>query len=149
MKVRDVMTTTVTTLQAGTPIQAAAATLVSHGHSAAPVIDHTGALVGVATEADLVRGRIAPDGWQVELDPEAVVSTVMTREVLAAAPDDDLADVVARMLDDHLRAMPVVEHDAVVGILTRRDVLRLVAHRRLQSEEAWSGRTEMASHDRG
>ena len=149
MKVRDVMTTAVTTLRSDTPVQVAAARLVSHGHSAAPVVDSDGGLVGVVTEADLVRGRIAPDGRRVEIEPEAVVAAVMSHGVVAAEPDDDLADFVARMLDEGRRALPVLDSGRVVGIVTRRDVLRLVAHRRLQSEEAWAARMALASHDRG
>jgi CBS domain-containing protein len=149
MKVRDVMTTAVTTLRSDTPIQAAAATLVSHGHTAAPVVDSAGALVGVVSEADLVRGRIMPEGWQVEVEPEAVVAAVMSHGVIGATPEDDLADIVARMLDEHLRAMPVLDEGRIVGIVTRRDVLRLVAHRQLLSEQAWTARTAMASNDRG
>jgi CBS domain-containing protein len=45
--------------------------------------------------------------------------------------------------------MPVIDEGRVVGIVSRCDVLRLVAHRQLQSEEAWMERTGLASHDRG
>jgi CBS domain-containing protein len=149
MKVRDVMSTSVTTLQADTPLQVAASILVSHGHSATPVVDGTGHLVGMASEADLVRGRMLPGGWTVEIDPECVVAAVMTHGVVAAHPDDDLADVVDEMLDKGLRAVPVVEADDIVGIVTRRDVLCLVAQRRLLSEQDWTEREALVSQDRG
>jgi CBS domain-containing protein len=42
-----------------------------------------------------------------------------------------------------------LDEGRIVGIVTRRDVLRLVAHRQLLSEQAWTARTAMASNDRG
>ena len=70
MRARDVMTSPVITLRPGAPVQAAAALLCSHGFTAAPVVDAGGALVGIATEADLVRGRIVPDGLEVAPEPD-------------------------------------------------------------------------------
>jgi CBS domain-containing protein len=58
MKARDVMTSPVITLRPSTPAPPAAALLCSHGFTAAPVVDAAGRLIGIATEADLVRGRI-------------------------------------------------------------------------------------------
>ena len=43
------------------------------------------------------------------------------------SPDADLADVVSLMLEANIRSMPVVHDGALVGIISRRDVLRAVA----------------------
>lgn len=135
MKARDVMTTPVITVRPDTSVRAAADLLCSHGFTAAPVVDASGTLVGIATEADLVRGRIMPDGWTVERDAEPTVGQAMTPAPSAMRPEDDLADVVALMLDARLRSIPIVNDDKLVGIVTRRDVLRVVARRELTSEE--------------
>ena len=66
MLARDVMSSPVITLRPDVPAHAAAALLVSHGFTAAPVVDPQRRVVGIATEADLVRGRIVPDGWAVD-----------------------------------------------------------------------------------
>jgi CBS domain-containing protein len=50
-------------------------------------------------------------------------------------PEDDLADVVALMLDAGLRSVPIVDDGKLVGIVTRRDVLRVVARRELTSDD--------------
>jgi CBS domain-containing protein len=52
MKARDVMTSPVLTLSPATPVPAAAAFLHAHGFTAAPVVDDSGQLVGIVTEAD-------------------------------------------------------------------------------------------------
>ncbi|MBW0119468.1 CBS domain-containing protein [Pseudonocardia abyssalis] len=135
MKARDVMTSPVITLRPDTPVHAAAALLIAHGFTAAPVVGPHRRLLGIATEADLVRGRVVPDGWTVQPGPEPAVAAVMTPDPTTARPDDDLADVVATMLDRGVGSVPVVEDGDLVGILSRRDVLRCVARRELTSAE--------------
>jgi CBS domain-containing protein len=142
MRARDVMTSPVITLRPGAPVRAAAALLCSHGFTAAPVVDAGGALVGIASEADLVRGRIVPDGWEAAPEPDPAVEAVMTSAPAAMRPEDDLADVVALMLDAGLRSVPIVDDGKLVGIVTRRDVLRVVARRELTSEDVSHRRFE-------
>jgi CBS domain-containing protein len=135
MKACDVMTSPVITLRPNTSVPAAAALLCSHGFTAAPVVDASGSLVGIASEADLVRGRIIPDGRAVQPGPDPTVEEIMTPAPAAMRPEDDLADVVARMLDARLRSIPIVEDGKLMGIVTRRDVLRVVARRELTSDD--------------
>jgi CBS domain-containing protein len=128
VKVRDAMSSPAICLKADVPANVAAALLVSHGYTAAPVVDEDGRVIGIASEGDLVRGRIVPEGRLVEEEqPEPRVRDVMTEAPLVAESDDDLADVVATMLDSAVRSVPVMEGGRLVGVLTRRDVLRLVA----------------------
>jgi CBS domain-containing protein len=103
-------------------------------------VDAAGALVGIASEADLMRGRIVPDGWVVPPEPDPSVGEVMTTAPAAMRPEDDLADVVARMLDARTRSVPIVEDGKLVGIVTRRDVLRVVARRELTSDDVFRRR---------
>jgi CBS domain-containing protein len=150
VEVRDVMSSPAISLKADVPAKLAAALLVSHGYTAAPVVDDDGRVIGIASEADLVRGRIVPEGWTVQQPPEPTVGDVMSEAPVVAASGDDLAEVVATMLDRAIRSVPVADPSGrLAGVLTRRDVLRLVARGTLTSEEAWRRRTGMASHDRG
>jgi CBS domain-containing protein len=142
MRAGDVMTSPVITLRPDAPVQAAAALLCSHGFTAAPVVDATGAIVGIASEADLVRGRIVPDGWVVPPQPDPTVQDVMSPAPSAMRPEDDLADVVALMLDAGRRSVPIVADGKLVGIVTRRDVLRVVARRELTSDDVSHRRFE-------
>lgn len=110
----DVMTSPVLTVRLGTAVRAAAAMLAAHGFTAAPVLDRAGRLVGVVTEADLLRGA-------------EIVDDVMGAPPLVCAPTDPLADAVSLMLTEHIRSVPIVESDRLVGIVTRRDALRVLA----------------------
>jgi len=127
MRARELMSSPVIFLRPRVPADVAAALLVSHGFTAAPVVDDDGHVVGIATEADLVRGRIIPDEWAVDDGPEPVVGDVMTHSPVCMRPDDDIADVVSTMLDAGIRSVPIVDDGDLVGIVSRRDVLRVVA----------------------
>lgn len=147
MRARDVMSSPVITLRPDTPVHGAAALLVSHGFTAAPVMTAEGRVVGIATEADLIRGRMTPEGAAAQR-PKLTVAMVMTESPLAFSPEDDLADVVSVMLDRRIRTVPIIEDGRLVGVLSRRDVLRCVARRELTSAEVWRRRMATTAEDR-
>ena len=52
----------------------------------------------------------------------------MTKEVITAKPETEVEEVVAVMLDKHLKSMPVVDEEGVlIGSLGRRDIIKLIA----------------------
>jgi CBS domain-containing protein len=129
MFVRDVMTRPVVTVEPGTPVKAAVSILTGRGFTLLPVIERD-RLVGVVTEADLVRGRVHRDPrWSLlasepaSAAPPGTVEGVMARAVVTATPSGDVADLVEMMLDRHVRSVPVVDGQQLVGIVSRRDVL--------------------------
>jgi CBS domain-containing protein len=132
MLVRDVMTSPVVSVQPGTALRAAAALLTEHGFTALPVLDGDGYLVGIVTEADLLRDRIRHDARSPLLNHEltshpapATVGDVMTCEVFTAQPFTDLADLADDMHRLAVRSVPVVGTGrTLVGIVSRRDVVR-------------------------
>jgi CBS domain-containing protein len=131
------MTSPVITMPADTPVAAAAALLAAHGFTAAPVVDKQGRVVGIASETDLVRGRIQPEGWQAapRLGPGATVGDVMTRAPVLMPPEADLSDLVSLMLEAQVRSIPIVSDGELVGIVTRRDILRVIARGERTSAE--------------
>jgi CBS domain-containing protein len=141
MKARDVMTSPVITVDPNMPVPAAAALLGSHGFTAAPVVDADGQLVGIVSEADLVRSPVVPDWWVIQREPDPTVEQMMTSAPTTMGSGDDLADVVTVMLDARIRSVPIVDDGELVGIVTRRDVLRLVARREVIFEDATARRS--------
>lgn len=134
MRVKDLMTTPVVTLRPDIPIKEAAALLVRHGISGAPVVDDHEQLIGIVSESDLMaletspdpRSRILPQRWRRIRVPRRV-EQVMTREVVCLPQGADVADAARLMLERRVKRIPVVEAGRVVGIVSRRDVLRLLA----------------------
>jgi CBS domain-containing protein len=135
MRARDIMTSPVTTVRAETTVKQAAGLLATHGFTALPVLDDDERLVGIVTEADLVRDRIPLDprahilpGYREPAAPPATtVGEVMTSPVTAMGPGTDVALLAAALLDAKQRSMPIVEGSRVVGIVTRRDIVATVA----------------------
>jgi CBS domain-containing protein len=85
--------------------------------SAVAVIDDRAELVGIISERDLARAladRVDPDMVQV--------SAYATESVELATPDEDSAEVAARMLDAGIRHMPVVSDGRLVGMVSMRDL---------------------------
>jgi CBS domain-containing protein len=131
MRVRDIMTQPVFTVRPTDPIEGAAALVADRRITAAPVVDGDGRLVGMVSEGDLLRDRV-PEDPTAHMRPVAahhrprVVSEVMTREVLTAWLDEDVSDVARTMLVHDVRSMPVLDGGRLVGIISRRDLLRTV-----------------------
>ncbi|EME58577.1 hypothetical protein H074_18398 [Amycolatopsis decaplanina DSM 44594] len=110
----------------------AAEVLAEHGFTALPVVDEYDCLVGIVTEADLIRDRFPRDIRYAGLpegrtEPGATVAAVMTVPATAMSAGADLAEVGRALLDGKIRAMPIVDGERVVGILTRGDFVRAFA----------------------
>lgn len=134
MRTRDVMTTDVVVVGPDTPARDAAKLLAERGFTALPVVDASGAMVGVISEAELLRNRLPQDPrWLVHGEPVEtrqapadVVAQVMTRPPVTVNPNTDLAEVAGLMLEHGVRSVPVVHEGHLVGVVTRRDMLRSI-----------------------
>lgn len=133
MRARDIMTTPVTTVRVDTPIKEAAGVLAQNGFTALPVVDDD-RLIGIVTEADLVRDRVPRDPRALCHPVDQLVTTtttrvgeVMTTAVVAMGPGTDVAVLARALLDAGHRSMPIVDGSRVVGIVTRRDIVRVIA----------------------
>jgi CBS domain-containing protein len=134
MRASGFMTTDVVTLHPSTPLKVAAATLAGRNIASAPVVLDDGTLVGMVSELDLLAHDVPPDpltrALPVEPDTSPlpqVVADVMTRDVVTLPPVADAAQFLRHMLEDRIVCIPVVVGDRVVGVVSRRDLLRLLA----------------------
>ncbi|QOJ35967.1 MAG: CBS domain-containing protein [Nitrospira sp.] len=82
-------------------------------------------LVGIVTEADLVRKVLA-----YQLDPQAIrVGAVMNSPLLDIDVNRTIRDASERMAAKRVRHLAVTEHDKVLGVLSIRDLVKMVAIR--------------------
>jgi len=141
MRVRDVMTRRVVAVTPNTPFRDVAELMLHHEIGAIPVIDDTADLIGLITEADLItkqaygdRRRHLLGGLPGVAEHEArgmlrsrahTAREVMSAPVETALPDDPLRDVARRMIENRLRHVVVVDDRRMVGIVSRRDLLRV------------------------
>jgi len=106
-------------------IHEAAAALVEAGRAILAVVTLQGALAGVVTRWDITRAIAR------SLSDKEPLERIMTREVIVAAPGDSILEVVRKLEHHDISAMPVVEHGAVLGmvsadLLAQRSLLRLL-----------------------
>ena len=87
---------------------------------AVPVVDEDGRMAGILSERDIVHG-VASRGAGVLADP---VSTLMTHEVRTCTPDSSIDQLMEQMLAGRIRHLPVVDQDALVGIVSVGDVVK-------------------------
>jgi CBS domain-containing protein len=136
MRARDIMTTPVTAVRPEALIKEAAGVLAGNGFTALPVVDGEDRLIGIVTEADLVRDRVPrdprarchPGGGETEVRPvTTTVGEVMTTPVTAMGAGTDVAVLAKALLDAGQRSMPIVDGSRVIGIVTRRDIVRVIA----------------------
>jgi CBS domain-containing protein len=138
MNVRDVMTEGVLTTTPDTSLRDAALVLAREGISGMPVIDASGAVVGVFSEADVIakEGTEPPRrhllGWLVEpgdswLEDRLAASTVgeaMSAPAVTIGPDRPVSEAAMRMLDEGVNRLPVVEDGTLLGLVSRADLVR-------------------------
>src|SRR5918994_1790442 len=134
MWAHEVMTSPVVTVRPDAPVKEAILLLDRHDITALPVLDEDERLVGVISEADLLRGGVADDPRAHVLPVDrwhehagTTVADVMTRRVVTARENTDASDIARIMLDTGVKSLPVVRGHTVVGIVSRRDLIRALA----------------------
>jgi CBS domain-containing protein len=132
MRVKDIMSSPVYTVEQTTKVAAAATLLTAKSVTALPVLDEAGGLVGMVGESDLLWHRVPADPTAhlrplPAIDPAerpGLVAEVMSPYPVTTRPDIDVAEAAEAMLEYDVRSIPVLEGSDLVGIVSRRDILR-------------------------
>jgi CBS domain-containing protein len=141
MNAADIMVRSVISVTPETNVAEAARLMLDHRISGLPVLDRSGALVGIISEGDLLRraetgterqrprwleffsapGRLAQDYAQAHARK---IADLMTRNVVSIGPEAPIDEIVRLMERWRLKRLPVVEAGRLVGIVTRADLVR-------------------------
>jgi CBS domain-containing protein len=132
MRVKDIMSSPVYTVEQTTKVAAAATLMTAKSVTALPVLDESGGLVGMVGESDLLWHRVPADPTAhlrplPAIDPAerpGLVAEVMSPYPVTTRPDIDVAEAAEAMLEYDVRSIPVLEDGDLVGIVSRRDILR-------------------------
>jgi CBS domain-containing protein len=148
MRAMDVMTGTVITVTPESSVQDLAKLLSQHRISGVPVVDAAGSLVGIVSEGDLLHRsetgterRVQPrrvrwlDGLMSDVNVARdylkshgrQVRDVMTRDVITVGPSTELAEIADLLETKRIRRVPVVRDGAIVGIVSRANLVRALA----------------------
>lgn len=141
MRARDIMTKGVVSIAESATIYEAAELMVSTRVSGLPVLDSTGILVGVVSEADLIgRGetpglrngdallrRISEDVSEAIAFVKAhsnVVRDIMSRGVVTISEDTRLEEIAQLMLQRRIKRLPVLRGSQLVGMVSRINLVQ-------------------------
>ena len=141
MQASEIMVCPVIAATTGQSVYTVMAAMVANRISGVPVVNSDGELIGIVSEGDLMRRPEAgtrhrhsvwfrilwgPEEEAAEFIKENArkVDDVMTREVVTAEPDTDLADIADLLEKRKLKRIPIVEDRLLVGIITRLDLVR-------------------------
>jgi CBS domain-containing protein len=107
------------TVEAEAPVVAVVKRMADRNVGAVLVMEH-GRLAGIMTERDLMRA------FARGLRDDAVVGECMTADPETIAPDDTIEHAGVLMIHGGYRHLPVVDGDDVVGVLSIRDLVRVI-----------------------
>ncbi len=157
-RAKDFMTKYVFSVPPNITIHELIRLFVSHNVGAIPVVDTDNTLLGIVSEGDLLYKKVRPyipqyvdilggtlyycgygryeKSFRKLLATEA--SEIMTREVRCVTPETEMSVITTLMVDEHLKSVPVVsESNKLVGIITRHDILTVLAlNEKSELEEA-------------
>lgn len=117
MKVREMMTTDVTTATPDTTLEEIATMMRDENIGSVPIVDDE-ELMGIITDRDIVVRCIAEGKDPVETEAEEVLS----EEMITIGPEADASQAARLMGERQIRRLPVVQDGRLVGMLALGDV---------------------------
>jgi CBS domain-containing protein len=146
VQVKELMSREVVWVNPSCSVWHAAQIMLDLRVSGLPVVDDNGRLIGILTEGDLLRrielGTVRPDdGGPADATPEErsssyvkqhswKVADVMTGNVVVAMEETPVSEAVTMMSRHGIGRLPVLRDGRLAGILSRHDVLRIIASAR-------------------
>ncbi len=117
MRACDIMTPEVISIGPDASVQDVARLLSDYNISGCPVRDGWDRMVGIVTEADI----IGKEGECVE--------DIMTPRVVSVGEETDVDEIARILTGNRFKRVPVLRGERVVGIVSRADIVRMIARR--------------------
>ncbi|MFL5285173.1 MAG: CBS domain-containing protein [Rhodopila sp.] len=108
------------TVEPTEPVSSIVQILTEHRIGAVLVVDAAEQMLGIVSERDVVRCMAANGSRTLEM----TAGQLMTRAVHVAHPDSTVAEVMQAMTAGRFRHLPVVDHNALVGLISIGDVVK-------------------------
>lgn len=97
--------------------------LLKHNISGMPVVDDRGEVVGIISERDCLKTLVNAQYHEL---PTAFVKDLMSTEPRTITPHTEIMEVAEVFLESGFRRLPVLDEGRMVGLVSRRDVLRVI-----------------------
>ena len=119
----DYMTTNVITFKADQEITDVTETIINRKISGAPVVNNEGEIIGIITEKDCL--RVIYDEKYHNLFPnQGKVTNYMSKKVVTVDYNIKINELASLFMKSNFRRYPVLENGKMVGVISRRDVLK-------------------------
>lgn len=128
LKARDIMTENVINVKGDMPIYEALELFEKHNISGVPVVEDDMTLIGILSERDVLRLFHSSNDTESE-----TVNDYMTRPAVHFDEEESLSDVCGCLTDNYFRRVPVTSEGKLVGIVSRKDIIREILRTRSQS----------------
>jgi len=115
MNAKDIMTRDIITVSPSMSVKNLAMALIKNQISGAPVAGKNGKIVGVVSEADL----IAKSGKDVK--------SIMSKKIISVSEDTSVEEIARLMTAHTIKRLPVMKDGAIVGIVSRADIVSAIA----------------------
>jgi CBS domain-containing protein len=122
--VRDIMSTQLVTVEPSANLTEAVHAM-SAGRSGSVLVLQSGSLVGIFTERDILRALA--HSAKADLARISSVTQWMSRDPVTIGPETTVAEALNQMLFGGFRHLPVIDEDAVVGMVSMRDLAKSIA----------------------
>mgnify|MGYP002714311075 FL=1 len=134
----DIMSRDLVTVAPDTPLLEIAALFSRHGFTSLPVVGADGRYLGVIFQLHLiarVHARFRPDGRLSRLDHDLRAVDVMDGRLPTARPGTPIAALLPSLASNSTDAVPVLESERIVGIVTRTDLVAALARESLRRDD--------------
>jgi CBS domain-containing protein len=131
---KQLMNTSVITIGPDEDVCEAMRMMALNNITGLPVIDDAGTLLGIITEKDILV-LLCNSIEDTNLDRAVgTVGQFMTRHVVCFGPQDSLADIAECLSTNDFRRVPILYDGKLVGIISRKDVIRYIRDLQQQDE---------------
>ena len=119
LKAKDIMSKDVTTISPEATLADAIELLIAKEISGMPVVDNRGKMIGLISEKDILNFAFSGNLYNTR------VNEAMSKNITTFTPDTEVDKIAMTISQHQFRRVPIVEGEKVVGIVSRRDIIRI------------------------
>ncbi|PIP93765.1 MAG: hypothetical protein COW00_07725 [Bdellovibrio sp. CG12_big_fil_rev_8_21_14_0_65_39_13] len=143
MKAKDIMSTNIVSCHPDTSVKDAARLMTLKGFSSLPVVNGNNEIRGIISASDFIGKEIevphamasmkrllGQNFYRISIEDiykktqHFKVSQIMTTKLNTVTPETSIDGVVKSMIEKHHKRLPVVDNGVLVGMITRKDLLK-------------------------
>ncbi|MCB9361911.1 CBS domain-containing protein [Candidatus Woesearchaeota archaeon] len=123
LQLKDWMTDKVITCSKSDTVLKAARKMADHSIGSLVVVNAAKKPVGIVTETDILRKVVAED----DSPAEVTVDQIMSDKIITVDINTSILQLSQKMQEHHLRRIPITKNNKLVGIITSRDLVRIMS----------------------